>query len=451
MTENTASKPTKVIHADPTKDFFVKMITRDIALQDCIFDLLDNAIDGAKRSKTIDSEKPLAGYFAKITFDSKQFKIVDNCGGIRLSDAIDYAFHFGRRPNSPADVSGGIGLYGIGMKRAIFKIGRVADVVSDAEDACFKVSLDVGEWESKTEWDFEYEDFQRSETKGTSITVTSLNPGIDASFGDPVFVNELIRMIARDYAFFIAKGFEIQVGTQIVPSYRYQLRSNTNLEPASISYMDDGASIQIVAGLIDDLPNEVPEELSPKDVERYGWYVICNDRIVLAADKTDRTIWGDDGFKVWHPQYNGFAGFVFFHADDQRLLPWTTTKRAVDGSSPLYRRTLMQLKALTDQFVAYTNRRKEDPGAAREAEKPREQRDVYSPVRLRAGDSAQYRQMKLPDLAASHSADPEVNITYKRKLSEIDEVRRHFGMRSMSYRDVGARTFEYFMETELGK
>lgn len=451
MTETAAATPRKTIHADPTKDFFVKMITRDIALQDCIFDLLDNAIDGAKRNTAADAEKPLAGNFAKITFDNKQFKIVDNCGGIRLSDAIDYAFHFGRRPNSPADVSGGIGLYGIGMKRAIFKIGRVADVVSEADDACFRVSVNVGEWEKKTDWDFEYEDSPRSGTKGTSITVTSLNSGIDLSFGDPVFVNELIRLIARDYAFFIAKGFEIHVGKQIVPSYRYQHRSNANLEPASVSYIDDGASIQIVAGLIDDLPNEVPEALSPKDVERYGWYVVCNDRIVLAADKTDRTIWGDDGFNVWHPQYNGFAGFVFFHADDQSVLPWTTTKRAVDGSSPLYRRTLAQLKALTEPFIAYTNRRKEDLNAAREAEKPREQIDVYRPTRLRAGDTVQYRQMKLPDLAATHSADPDVNIAYKRKLSEVDEVRRHLGMRSMSYRDVGMHIFDYFLEAELGK
>ena len=54
---------TKIIHADPTKDFFVKMITRDIDLQDCIFDLLDNAIDGARRSACEDQEKPLAGHF----------------------------------------------------------------------------------------------------------------------------------------------------------------------------------------------------------------------------------------------------------------------------------------------------------------------------------------------------------------------------------------------------
>lgn len=33
--------------ANPTKAFFVRMITRDITLEDCIFDLIDNSIDGA--------------------------------------------------------------------------------------------------------------------------------------------------------------------------------------------------------------------------------------------------------------------------------------------------------------------------------------------------------------------------------------------------------------------
>lgn len=35
--------------ANPTKAFFVRMITRDISLADCILDLIDNNHDEAKR------------------------------------------------------------------------------------------------------------------------------------------------------------------------------------------------------------------------------------------------------------------------------------------------------------------------------------------------------------------------------------------------------------------
>ncbi len=44
--------------ASPTKAFFVRMITRDIALEDCVLDLLDNSVDSAwqKQGVTIAEE-----------------------------------------------------------------------------------------------------------------------------------------------------------------------------------------------------------------------------------------------------------------------------------------------------------------------------------------------------------------------------------------------------------
>jgi len=47
MTIDEGTKAT----ANPTKEFFVKMITRDITLEDCILDLIDNSVDGAWRSE----------------------------------------------------------------------------------------------------------------------------------------------------------------------------------------------------------------------------------------------------------------------------------------------------------------------------------------------------------------------------------------------------------------
>ena len=38
---------TNIIEGNPTKKFFIEMITRDISIEDAIIDLLDNSIDGA--------------------------------------------------------------------------------------------------------------------------------------------------------------------------------------------------------------------------------------------------------------------------------------------------------------------------------------------------------------------------------------------------------------------
>jgi hypothetical protein len=68
---------------------------------------------------------------ATLDLRSDGFVIEDNCGGIPLSTARDYAFRFGREVGDRRDSDIiTIGMYGIGMKRAIFKLGRSARVTS---------------------------------------------------------------------------------------------------------------------------------------------------------------------------------------------------------------------------------------------------------------------------------------------------------------------------------
>ena len=98
------------VRADPTKEFFVSMITRDISLEDCILDLIDNSADGARRSVlreasgdgVTDGTLDYSGYHVDVLFNEEQFKIEDNCGGIEIEIAKKYAFRFGRRPGTIA-------------------------------------------------------------------------------------------------------------------------------------------------------------------------------------------------------------------------------------------------------------------------------------------------------------------------------------------------------------
>src|SRR4051794_15467205 len=87
--------------AHPTKAFFVRMLTRDITVSECILDLIDNSIDAAWASSTaapkrLEAGRKLAKYAIRLTITEDQFRISDNCGGISLQDAADYAFTFGR-------------------------------------------------------------------------------------------------------------------------------------------------------------------------------------------------------------------------------------------------------------------------------------------------------------------------------------------------------------------
>jgi hypothetical protein len=129
----------QTIWGGPTKRFFVSMLTRDIELKYAILDLIDNCVDGATRQLKgkLKGDKPYDGYAARLTLSAKSFDISDNCGGIPQA-AIKDAFLLGRpkiEQNIPT-----IGMYGIGMKRAIFKIGEEAAVESYAADGAFEVN-----------------------------------------------------------------------------------------------------------------------------------------------------------------------------------------------------------------------------------------------------------------------------------------------------------------------
>lgn len=445
MSEGTELVGGGAIHASPTKDFFVTMITRDIPLADCIFDLIDNSIDAARRQLKNKGTNSFDGFYAHIEFDKNTFTLKDNCGGISLSDAIDHAFHFGRKRNSSqGEGIKSIGLYGIGMKRAIFKMGRYATVESETEADSFEVVVDVEAWEKNDDdWDFNYKDRPKSGVPGASISISKLQATASNTFEDPTFKTELLKLLARDYAFVIASGFEIKVKGASVPKYSYELKQSDAITPALVEYVDEGVSIRIVAGLVDELSDEIPEELRPGKVDRYGWFVVCNDRVVMAADKTDKTVWGDDGFRMWHPQYNGFAGFIFFVSDDAKKLPWTTTKREVDISDPIYRRAIGRMKEVTSDFVEYTNRRKGDLDAAKVVEQ------AAAPINI--SSIFELKPMAFPLMQAKAPKKEMITISYSKPTKDIREVAAALGQPGMSAREVGRETFDYFRRVEMGK
>lgn len=125
ITEDTPRNQIDAAKASPTKEFFVKMLTRDIELEDAILDLLDNCLDGIIRTgaKGVDSTRPYKGFEATLEISPDHFSIEDNCGGIPFEVARKYAFTMGKPPNVQDSLQGTIGMYGIGMKRAIFKLG----------------------------------------------------------------------------------------------------------------------------------------------------------------------------------------------------------------------------------------------------------------------------------------------------------------------------------------
>ncbi len=445
------------VDANPTRAFFVRMITRDISLSDCILDLIDNSIDGARRAAghskhSLSEPADLTGFKVEISIDpEKGFSMVDNCGGISLDDAVNYAFTFGRKDSQDRE-EGSIGVYGIGMKRAVFKLGNSVRIHStyasnDQRLESFAVPIDVASWmaaDSK-DWDFDLVDAKDLPIPGVEITVEDLHLGTIAEFQDPAFRQNLLRIVARDYALLLSHGLEIVINGKLVRGWAIELLHGGEFSPIREAFEDvsngSAVSIEVLAGMAAPPPeSNDPDEKKPKE-DRFGWYIICNGRVVLAADKSAQSVWGAPGMQEWHPQYNGFMGFVIFDGDAASL-PLTTTKRNVDTSSPIYRRVQQKMREVSKAWVAYTNERKLGLEKAKQFERS------AKPMAISLVPSS--FAISFPRIEAK----PKIkmaNIAYSKPLAVVQELAEALGNKNLSYRDVGLKSFEYAYDDLVGE
>ncbi|CAH0223983.1 ATP-binding protein [Plantibacter cousiniae (nom. nud.)] len=427
--------------ANPTKAFFVRMLTRDISLTDCILDLIDNSIDsawsesGATPTELIE-DRALAPYHVAITINADTFQISDNCGGIDLDDATNYAFTFGRS-DEEIDQAYSVGVYGIGMKRAVFKMGNAVSVVSTFDDEgidAFEVPINVSKWlVDKTDpWDFELRQATPANETGVTITVGELFDDTVSLFEDPTYVRRLHKALARDYMVPLMRGLTISLNGENVVAKTINFANSSAFEPLRRSYEDNGVRIEIIAGMTSSPPDDVsPTEEREEDIS--GWYVLCNGRVVLAADRTDNTVWGS-AVPKWHRQYAGFTGVVLFSSTDPMRLPMTTTKRSVDTSSAVYRRAIDKMARPTKEWIGYTNARKGDLEAARVLE----QKVTSVPVISVAKSGG----LKLPSPPKT-KARSVANIAYSVDATRLRKLSAAMGDAGMTYRDVGIQSFEY--------
>lgn len=388
----SSAKPSdSIVKATPTKRFFVEMLTRDIELDDAVLDLLDNCVDGVLRETRGNDkvELPYTNYHAEITFSSDHFKIEDNCGGIDRTTAEEYAFLMGRETGDTRDSDlPTVGMYGIGMKRAIFKLGRDAQVTSRHPKGCFEVNI-PSQWFQDSDWGLHAHGMLPfGNDYGTAITVKKLQPGVRDQFSKGSdFETRLIDKLRSHYAFIMHKGFSVSVnGKTIQPrpiKFFVASAPSKKGQPGLAPYMYDadidGVHVEVTVGLYRPLASEdeAAQEMEAKrSRDAAGWTIICNDRVVLYCDKTRLTGWGEADVPNFHAQFNAIAGIVEFTSPDPLKLPITTTKRGIDSSSDLYLRVKNRMREGTKIFTNYTYKWKTALEEAKQSERAADSVDL---------------------------------------------------------------------------
>jgi hypothetical protein len=367
---------TDTAKAVPTKQFFVSMLTRDIKLDDAILDLIDNCLDGALRLAE-GGDVDYGKHFVKIKLSKDQFSIEDNCGGIPRKVAIDYAFKMGRDADDTRDNdTETIGMYGVGMKRAIFKMGKNALVKTRHGNDTFEVPI-TSDWLDDKDWSelpikVPSSPSEKLAKSGTTIVVKDLYPGVSKHFANAAFVNDVETAISHHFTMFLQRGLKIEInGKSVKPVHVEVLVSKRKNGPAPYVYQKtiDGVLVSITVGLNtsrqydadeDDEDDEDGDFAGQRSSATAGWTVLCNDRAVIVGDKNRLTGWGD-GIPLYHDQFIVITGIIEFRAKDATKLPVTTTKRALDTSSNIWLESLVKMKEGMRVWISYTNRWKNHP------------------------------------------------------------------------------------------
>lgn len=453
------------VNALPVKSFFVTMLTRDISLTDAMLDLLDNCLDGILRGKPSSGIAPYKGYFAEITFSKDSFCIHDNCGGIPWS-LHEYAFRMGRPHNREPEVNGTVGTYGIGMKRAIFKLGQECLISTQNKQDRYEVEISSKWINDETTWEIPVNSTKKKfNDDGTTIVIGKLHPGISAQFGDnsTAFNANLVREIESHYAFIINKGFTVRVNGVEVISKPTKLvftppRGGKSVQPFIYTTQVDGVDVFLTIGFTRPIP-EQQEVLDEQEEKKYssldaGWTILCNDRAVLYCDRTEVTGWGEAGIPRFHTQFIAISGIVEFRCTDASKLPTTTTKRGINASSVLYLQVKNKMREGMQLFVDYTNKWKGDTKQSKEhiksgeiltldEIKARSESLTFSKVTKGAGGKQFKPKLPLPKKEEPNSR----RLTFTRDIEEIQVVKEYlFGDKPATPAEVGDKCFDEILK-----
>jgi Histidine kinase-, DNA gyrase B-, and HSP90-like ATPase len=440
--------------AFPRKRFFVEMFTRDIALEDCVLDLVDNSIDSLIRSRQIDLQDEIVTNkrlsrpaHIEVTISPKAITVADDCGGIPTEKARHEVFNFGHSTDGALDLTErGIGAYGIGLKRAIFKMGSSFRVDSTQNGRGFRVEQDLNDWldhdDSLDDWRFPLVELDSSKLKcprhGTLIQVTELRENIRDLARNDEFLDRVKRAISRAYAFFLTRYVDIKVNNESIEPLDVPIGTATDYKPANETYKDDGVRVRLRAGLAPRGPR------GEWQMERAGWYVLCNGRVVVTADKTSLTGWGAGILPQFHSSKGrGFVGLALFVSDNPLKLPWTTTKRGLNQESPVYLRARTRMQSVARPVYSYleslyptgndaTNDEREAAkklGQASAKEFFEEKESEFKPPRVRTESEF-------------------VTVQFKVSRRTLDAIRRHLGKPNLSAVEIGKHALDYLVENE---
>ncbi|WP_308909471.1 ATP-binding protein [Pseudokordiimonas caeni] len=360
---------------DIERDYIYSALVADISVTDAILDLIDNSIDAARKnlqSKSVAAgvnhlPTSYSGYSIDLTVDQHGITVEDNCHGLEEDLLTKRAFKLGARHEQNFS----IGMYGVGLVRAFWKLGNSLEMVSDNGDALYSLQVDRS-------------DVLRSEkpvvparkvaSKGkpaNTICINDLHPSTVKDVSNSHWREQFFKQVSKTFGLCIAKGLAITINNVPVPQFGPKIRRDIKHLMAGQTFStDEGVSIKIEVGVHQDYrysgePGHNARK-NAKFTKEFGWYVVCNDRMVLTAARTPAVGWTSE----WHSEYNGFLGWVYLESADAKRLPWNSKKTDLILDHEVQRVLAASLRAFSDGFRSVNSKFRYDRDVEPTDQKP---------------------------------------------------------------------------------
>jgi hypothetical protein len=445
---------TLVAKGTPTKHFFIENLTRDLNLEDAILDLVDNSIDAFIRTRKIDVSPNLLrlGPSAnglktpdeaniKVTISPTEISIIDTSGGIPLQHALTNVFRFGRVDDSQES---SLGVYGVGLKRAIFKIGQQVLIESRTLQDGFILNLDLPQWaDEEKSWDFPLEEIGAAGSEadaGTTIKISNLRPEVSQRIKDPTLTRQLELALSTTYTLFLSRFISISLNGKLVSPRPLPIGGSTDVKPGFREVQVGDVKVEIIAGL-------AARESGEWNIERAGWYVLCNGRVVVNADKTSLTGWGIEA-PQFVSKYRGFVGIAFFFSEKPAELPWTTTKRGLNQEAPVFQMARAEMSLLAKPVIAFLNKMYPSDPAPQIDERNLADAVKVVDVQAVAGQTAgSFAAGTITRTRATNT----IQVRYQAYRTDVEAVKKNINQPSWTAGAIGRYTFDYFLKMEIAR
>jgi hypothetical protein len=337
------------------RSYVFDVMTQDISTSECLLDLIDNSIDAARRDISSKCQPSISkglpesydGYFINLNISPEKIEIIDNCQGMEQQLLAEKAFKLGSRHRQNYS----IGIYGVGLIRAFWKMGNEGSLITDNGKEMFHLNF------SKSEIDKNENSLLPADIKVTTgsrrnhLLIQDLTNEAFLDCNDSGWISLLRVKISRVFGLCIRKGLVIKINEVLVPEFGPKIRKDLeDLYFPRTWNTSNGVLVKVEAGVHENYlftgernHSADKNKLLTKD---FGWYVACNDRIVLIADMSPRVGWNN----VWHSEYNGFLGWAHFISSDAKLLPWNSRKTDISLEKTAQREVAPELKKFADHY-----------------------------------------------------------------------------------------------------